>query len=1188
MAAIVGALRADLSASAAKFEQDMGRAAAALEKFGKKASKIGDTLETAGLRITAALTVPLAALGASALKTGGNYEAAMNRVQAATLASAKDMDKLHATARALGKDLSNNADAIQAAEGMEILAKNGLSVTQMMDGALDASIRLSAATGSELAPAADVATDVMLQFGKSAKDLGPVVDGIVGTLLESKFGFDDYRLALGQAGGVAGGVGVEFAEFNAVIAGTSALFSGGSDAGTSFKTFLASLPGISGPAAKAIERYGLKFFDAEGNMRSMVDITGELQTKLGGLNEKAKLDALQQIFGRDAMRTAIGLMATGADGLQKLQDKIEQASAQDQMDALLKGWNGMLVRMGKAFTELRIRIAESGILTLATQIGEQITQLMLRVSEMPDGVLAVGTAFAFVAAAIGPLMIALGAIMNALAGLAPIFSMVASQASIIAPAFARVAAIFARFGSLSNPLTAAIAFIVSALIKFRGIFTEVFSYAADVVEQKLKPAFESLKAAFGAVVGAFAGAESGPIGKFFTFLQWVVAELVGVVLKVLVDAVVRVVNVIMAVLTTFLNFWAGIIKGISALLSGDFRGALEAAREMVAGVIDGILNILDALLPGAKAVLQALAGYFQTILVNGIQAALNWIESRFPGLIGAMAGAARGVVAWAKWLYESVKVWINDKFGPVIAWARNRLRELNSIWSKIQNRQADLKGRKGTAGDEAEISGGESAEPAAPAAPAGLPPAAPADTSGGGKGGRSEAERVTDRLRSTLEDVNDSIDKAFSRNRVPRSMQQAKDLRDKLSEVEAEARAAGVNMDQFNETMATARARIDQMELDLLAREAREFARDVKALTRSVNDLAGDAEPLTRVLDDVADRHERVRDRIVEQIEENRVLADTNAEAAESMKQLEAQLGRLDAAYAKATDAAKAMFAAQEALKDSQAANEAAGRRADIEDAARAKGETSGSSYSDTMQAIQRDLDQKTRAAWIELQQLELEHMQAVAEGDLAQADRLREQVELQTKLHDLVQSTTANQVKAASDRDAALDTFESSFADLLTNNIKDWEWEWSNFFDVFRDLGNDMFVKPFMEQLSGSLRQALEGLFNGGAAGGGGGAGAGAGGMFAGIGEKVGNFFKSFAGGFAEGGRIRPGQWGIVGENGIETVQAGAQSLTVNPDVYSSRGGGNVTINVTTPNADSFNRNQRQTGRMARMAMGI
>ena len=427
MAAVVGALRADLSASAAKFEQDMGRAAAALEKFGKKASKIGDTLETAGLRITAALTVPLAALGASAIKTGGNYEASMNRVQAATLATEKEMEALHKTARALGKDLSNNATAIQAADGMEILAKNGLTVTDMLDGALEASIRLSAATKSELAPAADVATDVMLQFGKSAKDLGPVVDGIVGTLLESKFGFDDYRLALGQAGGVAGGVGVAFEEFNAVIAATSALFNGGSDAGTSFKTFLASLPGISGPAAKAIERYGLKFFDAQGNMRSMVEITEELQTKLGGLNDKAKLDALQQIFGRDAMRTAIGLMATGADELQRLQDKIAAADAQQQMDALLKGWNGMLVRLGKAFTELRIRIAESGILDLATRLGEQLTQLIISMSELPDSVLAFGTAFAGLVAIVGPLMVGLGAVMNALSGLAPMLGWAATQ-----------------------------------------------------------------------------------------------------------------------------------------------------------------------------------------------------------------------------------------------------------------------------------------------------------------------------------------------------------------------------------------------------------------------------------------------------------------------------------------------------------------------------------------------------------------------------------------------------------------------------------------------------------------------------------------------------------------------------------------------------------------------------------------
>lgn len=1187
MAAVIGALRADLSASAAKFEEDMGRAAAALERFGKKASRIGDRLETAGLRITAAITVPMAALGATALKTGGNYEAAMNRVQAATLASEKEMDRLHKTARALGKDLNNNADAIQAAEGMEILAKNGLSVTQMLDGALEASIRLSAATSSELAPAADVATDVMLQFGKSAKDLGPVVDGIVGTLLESKFGFDDYRLALGQAGGVAGGVGVEFTEFNAVIAATSALFAGGSDAGTSFKTFLASLPGISGPAAKAIERYGLKFFDAQGNMRSMVEITEELQTKLGGLNEKAKLDALQQIFGRDAMRTAIGLMATGADELGRLEDKIASASAQDQMDALLKGWNGMLVRLGKAFTELRIRIAESGILDLATRLGEQLTQLIIRFSELPDGVLAFGTALGAAAAIIGPLMVGLGAVMNALSGLAPLFSLVASQAGLIGPVVARVALVFARFGSLTNPVIAAIAFLISSVVKFRGIFGEAFAFIGNAVQQWLVPAFEKIQSAFANVMGAFAGAEAGPIGKFFEFLQWVVAEVTGLLLKFAGGLLVRVVSIIAGAFATLLQLVADTINVISSLLSGDFAGAFEGALSLVSNVVSGILDILDSLIPGVRNVITAVVGYFQGLLVRGIQSALAWIENRFPGLVTAMAGAARAVVNWAKWMLESVKVWLNDKFWPVIAWARNRLRELNDLWSKIRRRQADLKGEE--AQTEQPLDLGEQGRGAATAPPPGAPPGAPpADPSGGGSKGASEAERMTSRLRDALEDVNDSIDKAFSRNRVPRSMQQAAELRDRLSEVEAEARAAGVNMAQFNGTLATARDRIDQMELELLAREAQDFARDVRALSRSVNDLASDTEPLQRALDDVSDRHERVRDRIVEAIEENRVLADSNADAAKSMEDLQRQLVRLDAAYAKATEAAKEMHKAQEALKDAQAAQEAAGRQADIEDALRAAGRTSGSSYGDRNQQLQRDLDQKTRAAWIELQQLQIEHMAAVAEGDTAQADRLQNQIDLQQRLHDIVAGTTVEQIRYFQNLNAALDDFESGMSDLLTESLHKWEWDWESFFQLWRDLGRDTFIKPFMEEMSGSLRNFLQGFLSKLSGGMGGGASAGGGGSMQGFMSSVAGFFKSFAGGFAEGGRIRPGQWGIVGENGIEAIQAGAAGINVHPDFQPRAPSGNVVFNVTTPNADSFNRNQRQTGRLARMTLGI
>ncbi len=74
---------------------------------------------------------------------------------------------------------------------------------------------------------------------------------------------------------------------------------------------------------------------------------------------------------------------------------------------------------------------------------------------------------------------------------------------------------------------------------------------------------------------------------------------------------------------------------------------------------------------------------------------------------------------------------------------------------------------------------------------------------------------------------------------------------------------------------------------------------------------------------------------------------------------------------------------------------------------------------------------------------------------------------------------------------------------------------------------------------------------------------------MFGGSGGN--NMFGGF---FAEGGKLAPGKFGIVGENGPELAFAGNSPLNIMPDMP---GGGNVTINmnVQTPDIGSF----RQSG---------
>ena len=425
----IGSLFVSLGLDSAAFQTGIAKAKSTMASLGRDMQGVGRSMSLG-------VTTPLVALGGLSLHAAGNFEASMKRVGAALSGiSTAELDALSKAAKDMGRE--TQFSATQSADAIEVLAKNGLDASQILGGALSASMLLAASSGTDLSSAGDIATDVMLQFGKQAGELTGLVDGITGTLLVSKFGIDDYRLALGQAGGVAGGIGVDFEDFNAAIAATSSLFASGSDAGTSYKSFLQRLVPASGPAAEKIRELNLEFFDAQGNMRSMAEIAETLKVGMADLSDEARNDALSTIFGTDAMRAAIGLMNQGADGINRVRTEISKASATEQAAARMEGLNGAVVQLRSAFEALQIAIAEAGLIQLATDGVKWLTQLIGKMSETNPAFLRFAVVLAASAAALGPVLIGLGTLM-ALAG--PIAAVVAAIVSPFALLAAGVAA----------------------------------------------------------------------------------------------------------------------------------------------------------------------------------------------------------------------------------------------------------------------------------------------------------------------------------------------------------------------------------------------------------------------------------------------------------------------------------------------------------------------------------------------------------------------------------------------------------------------------------------------------------------------------------------------------------------------------------------------------------------------------
>lgn len=1046
MAAIIGALRADLSASVAAFEADLGQAAKAVEAFGKRASAISQSLTDVGARMSLAITAPFIALSFRATQGAKDAANASGQVQAALDsmggASGKTLEELQALSLEL-RGLSTFDDDDIMTKSTANLLTFGNVAGQVFDRASKAILDVSARLGN------DLQASTML-VGKALND---------------------------------------------------------------------PIRGLT-----QLRRVGIQFTAAqEDTVKKMVE-TNRLAEAQGVL-----LGELERQFGgAAAAQRQADVWANLRDVWRDVEGVLERI-----VTTVLPPMIGVLERLGTAFVGL----------------SEPMQNMIV-------GAVAV-------AAALGPLLVGLGLAMQALAGLAPLwaaFSGAVAKAG-LAAGITDAGVAMRALTTFLGPFAKIIAVVIASAWAFRGAFSEAFGYLVTQFQTQVWPALQRMGQAFGELFSAIDDLlTSGPIGELVRFIGWAVAEITALLLQGLGHAFLTVVSTIADAISTVVNLVSGLVKVIGALLKGDFAGAWEIAGDTVSGFADGILRTLENLLPGVTGLVTAIGDLFSNFLSNAIDLALNWIEARFPGLVTAMANMARGAIAWAANMVQGIKTWINDNLGPVIQWARDRIRELNSLFAMVRRRQAQVAG----GGAKAE------AEAAAPPPPRSTAPAPPAVGGGGGGGGggrgsggsasnkaADDLKKATDRMKEALEGVNDSVDRAFGRRELPRSLQQAAEMRKKLDEIEAEAKAAGVGMDQFSAGLATARQRIRDLELEGLAEEAKAFTEDVRSLAREVVDFGGGLPPLESALADVDLAYQSLRSEIVEAIDANKALADSNEDAAKAMKTLEAQLAALDAAHSKATEAAKANYAAEERLKDLQAGRDALRTGQEIRDAQQARGDggfqTKGQA---DLQRIEDDLMQKRMDAQVELASLQTDYLRAEQEGDVAQMARLQTQIGLQERLFEVVSNTTAAQIDAAQKVQDAYSRFTEDLSGELTDMMMTFKFDAEGLKGVFRNLAKDLFVKPLADQASNAF----------------------------------GKFLSSFGGGFAKGGTINPGQWAIVGENGPEKVYAGAASLNVqsNEDSF-GRGGGGMTnvFNIRTPDADSFRYSQRQIARKAKQTLG-
>src|SRR5262245_57975376 len=150
MAAVIGALRAELSATIAKFQEDMKNAGAAVRDFAVKAERQGKRLQTIGRNLSLAITAPLVAFGVKAVQAATESAQALGQLDAALKSTehqaGRTMKQLQAQAKAL-ESLSTFDDDDILAQSTTNLLKFGNVVGEVFDRASLAIVNMASRTG---------------------------------------------------------------------------------------------------------------------------------------------------------------------------------------------------------------------------------------------------------------------------------------------------------------------------------------------------------------------------------------------------------------------------------------------------------------------------------------------------------------------------------------------------------------------------------------------------------------------------------------------------------------------------------------------------------------------------------------------------------------------------------------------------------------------------------------------------------------------------------------------------------------------------------------------------------------------------------------------------------------------------------------------------------------------------------
>ena len=565
---------------------------------------ISDLVKTAGSK--------LAGLAQSSVGVGMTFDASMSQVAATMGTTVDQISNLTKVAKEMGS--TTKFTATQAADALNYLALAGYDANKAAE-VLPSVLNLAAAGGMDLAYASDLVTDAMASLNIEA----------------NKQNVDDFGNKLAMAASKANANVSQPGEAILTVGGTAANLKGGTtelttalgllanvgiksaEGGTHLRNIILALQSPTDDAAKKMQALGLQVYDAQGNMRGLDEILGDLNAAMQGMTQGQKDSIINQLFNKTDLAAVNGLLAAQGEQWDTLAAQIDAADgAMGQMaETQIDNLQGAMTILSSAFEGLQLAVYDELEPTLTDVVKwgtDCISQLSTALTEGgPEAMLqAAGSILSDLASGIAeqlPGLMTTGV---------EIITQLAEDIVAATPAMLDTAA--EVLGALVQGIIDAIPDLITSATEVVTGFVDYLGDNADAIVDAGVQLMESLVTGIANNLPALITSAAGLIAKFAAALIEHLpdilscgAELLATLAQGIVRSLENLAEAALACIAKLIGVWDG---------SMDEWGHI--GENIVQGIINGIAGLWGKLTSWVSGLIANLVGTASAAAVDGI------------------------------------------------------------------------------------------------------------------------------------------------------------------------------------------------------------------------------------------------------------------------------------------------------------------------------------------------------------------------------------------------------------------------------------------------------------------------------------------------------------------------------------------------------------------------------------------